>query len=328
MIRSYRSHAVLIAAAAGLAACSGGSSPDDSGTDSGSLSVSLMDAPVDNVAQVNLVITAISAKKVGDGPPMDLPLTETPFETDLLTLTDEDPALLVNGALMDPGEYEWLRMEVDAQLDQMIDDSHVINDNDEIKELFVPSGRVQLIGGFEIGAGESLEFMFDWDLRSGLVFPLGLGGPDNDAYVLKPTIRVLGIRLFDTLSGTVRMSTVTDPANDCNDDTEEGVEDYDIGNVVYIYEGHDVTPDDIDEEGDVAPYATVDAELNEAATDYEYSTVLPEGLYTVAFSCQAANDEPESNEIGNEDPTLDTVSFLPPVNIEIDGETPGVVVDF
>lgn len=327
MIRSYRSYPVLLAAAAGLAACSGGSSPNNTtGTDSASISVSLMDAPVDNVAQVNLVITAISAKKLGDEPPMDLPLTETPFETDLLTLTDEDPALLVNGALIEPGEYEWLRMEVDAELDQMVDDSHVITDNDELKELFVPSGRVQLIGGFDIGAGESIEFRFDWDLRSGLVHPRGLGGPDNESYLLKPTIRVIGTTLFDTLSGTVRMSTVTDSANECNLDND--VDDYDIGNVVYVYEGHDVIPDDIDEEADVTPLATVEAALNEAGTDYEYRTVLPEGRYTVAFSCQAGNDMPESNETGNGDPTLDTVSFLPAVNIEIDGEELGVVVDF
>lgn len=326
---------LLLATALGLGACSGSGSDSANnnggiggGSNSASLSISLMDAPVDDVAQVNLVITGLFLKPEGEGPAQELPLMETPFETDLLTLTDTDPALLVNNALIEPGAYEWLRMEVDAVIDESTEDSHVITDLSEEKELFVPSGRVQLVGGFEVGTGESVELLFDWNLRSGLVHPPGLGGRDRSVYLLKPTIRVIGTTVSDTLSGTVFMTTVMDELNECNTDNE--IMDYDLGNVVYIFEGHDVVPDDNDELDDVTPYATVEALLNEESTDYEYSTLLPAGTYTVAFTCQAGNDDAEFNETGNEDPLLDTVSFLPAVNITIggDAEEPGVVVDF
>lgn len=326
---------LVTTSAVALGACSGGSSdPANNGltgmndsNESASLSVSLMDAPVDDVTEVNLVITGLFLKPE-EGEAQELPLMETPFETDLLSLTDIDPALLVDGALIEAGAYEWLRMEVDAVIDSSTEDSHVITDLNEEKELFVPSGRVQLVGGFEVGTGESVELLFDWNLRSGLVHPPGLGGRDRSVYLLKPTIRVIGTTVADTLSGTVLMTTVMDELNECNTDNE--IMDYDLGNVVYIFEGHDVVPDDNDELDDVTPYATVEALLNEESTDYEYSTLLPAGLYTVAFTCQGGNDDAEFNETGNEDPMLDTVSFLPAVNIEIggDAEEPGVVVNF
>ncbi len=325
----------LLAASIGLAlaACSSSDSGNPSGpgstqpNNSAELSISLMDAPVDNAVEVNLEITGLFIKPE-DGPAEELPLTETPFETDLLTLTDENPALLVENALIEAGAYEWLRLEVNAVIDGSTDDSYVVNDVNEWKELFVPSGRVQLVGGFEVVANESVEFLFDWDLRSGLVLPPGLGGIGTDVYLLKPTIRVLDTNFRGRLSGTISMDTVMAPDNECDADSEPG--EYDVGNAVYIFAGTGVTPDDIDDEGDTAPIATVDAELSDDSTVYEYSTVLDEGDYTVAFTCQAANDDPEANDTGNEMEEDDTVAFVATADITIigDAEDPDVEVDF
>jgi len=111
--------------AAAIAACSGGSSAPTSSASSSNppgpatLSVSLMDAPVDDVASINLMITGLSIKP-SDGPAVDLPLADMPFEADLLTLTDSDPAVLVQNAVIEPGTYEWIRMYVDAEIDQSV----------------------------------------------------------------------------------------------------------------------------------------------------------------------------------------------------------------
>jgi hypothetical protein len=324
---------LLLPAAIGtaLAACSGSDSdPALTGDDAATLSISLMDAPVDDVSAVNLVITGLLLKAEGDGPAEELPLSETPFEVDMLTLTDDNAALLVDNALIAPGNYEWLRMTVNAEIDGSVADSNVVIEADGgVRELFVPSGRVQLIGGFEAGPNESIALSFDWNLREGLVHPPGLGGAGQDVYLLKPTIRVLGTTVYARLSGTITMDTVMHPDNDCNADVEGG--DYDVGNAVYVFEGFDVVPDDIDEEADVTPLTTVTAELSEDSTGYEYATSLPEGNYTVAFSCQAANDLAESNETGNEDPLDDTVAFLASgVNVTIPGDEDdgGVIVNF
>jgi hypothetical protein len=277
-----------------------------------------MDAPVDDVAAVNLEITAIWLKAEGDDTAIQLPLSETPFITDLLELTNDAPALLVENALIEAGSYEWLRMDVNADIDQMTDDSHVVGTDQGIYELFVPSGRVQLVGGFEVGEAESVELLFDWDVRSGLVHPPGLGGRDESVYLLKPTIRVVGVLLNSTLRGTIAMSTVIDVANNCNADSEVEM-NFDEGNTVYLFAGHDIVPDDLDEEMDVTPLATFDATPNEAG-DYTYSTSLDEGDYTVAFTCQARNDMPDAD---------DTIQFLPTThNITVDGTAAEITADF
>jgi hypothetical protein len=103
------------------------------------------------------------------------------------------------------------------------------------------------------------------------------------------------------LQGTIAAATVgtsLDPAaNNCAADDKV---DLTVGNVVYVFEGA-VTPDDVD--GTADPVATVKAKLD-AAGNYVYRTLLQPGTYTVVFSCEAGNDDPEAD---------DDISFLNPV---------------
>lgn len=316
--------AILATVTVGVAAgCSGGSS--ETSDEFASLSVSLMDAPVDDVKEVNVEITAIWLKSADedDGPPFQLPLEDAPLTVNLLELSDENAAILVDGALIGAGAYEWLAMDVNATIDNVFD-SYAVTITEEWKEIFVPSGRVRLVEGFEVEANQAAQLLFDWDLRKGLVYPPGLGG----GYILKPAFRVIDVTQFGTLSGAVAVDTVMLEANECNVDSE--VDDYDVGNVVYVFAGHDVVPDDIDEV-DPEPLATVDAVLNETSTHYEYRTLLPFGDYTVAFTCQGGNDLADADDTGNEDPMLDTVAFFEPAaNVTIGGapENLDVEVDF
>ena len=315
---------IIGGAALALAACSG-TGPDaaQSPTGNAELSISLMDAPVDDVLEVHVQITKLTLKPNGNGPAFDLPMETSPITVDLLELTEDNAAILVDGASIEPGAYNWLTMDVNASIDGVID-SYVVTDTGAWEEIVVPSGRVRLVSGFDVGASEALMLIFDWDLRKGLVHPPGRGG-----YILKPAFRVIGTEAFGRISGTIDVAAVTLAANDCNADSESG--DFDVGNTVYIFEGLDIVPDDLDEAGDVTPLATVDAVLSDDSTGYDYSTIVPFGDYTVAFSCQAANDEAETNETGNTDPADDTVSFFDPaVNVTL-SDTPGetsAIVDF
>jgi hypothetical protein len=181
---------------------------------------------------------------------------------------------------------------------------------------------VRLVSGFEATANAAMKLIFDWDLRQGLVPP-----PGQPGYFLKPAFRVIGTESFGKISGAIDVPTVMLAANDCNADTDP--DDIDVGNTVYIYQGLNVVPDDIDTLNDVTPYATVDAVLNAASTDYEYSVLLPFGDYTVAFTCQSANDGAETNETGNAVPADDTVHFfVPPSNVPLSNLLPTAVVDF
>jgi hypothetical protein len=277
-----------------LVACSGGGdSPAPTGPSK--ISISLMDAPVDGVTAVYVKITSMWIKPQG-GPAVQLPLTSTPMTVNLMELTDTNAAILIDEAVIEPGSYEWLAMDVAAE--RNVRDSYVMTETggEEEIELRVPSNRVRLVGGFEVPPNESLQLLFDWDMRQGLVYP-----PGQHQYMLKPAFRMLDVTAFGVLKGTIAAATVgtsLDPAvNNCASDDKV---DLKVGNVVYVFEGS-VTPDDIDGTGDAV--ATVEATPN-AAGDYVYRTLLEPGSYTVVFSCEAGNDDPEAD---------DDITFLNPV---------------
>jgi hypothetical protein len=293
----------LAAIAAATAACSGGGSD---GTPQGTtLSISLMDAAIDDVAEVNVEIAAIWLKPAGDGPAFRLPLTETPITVDLLAHSSENAAILVEEAVIEAGSYDWLLMDVNAEFDNVFD-SFVRTSMGGMEEIRVPSGRVRLVSGFDVAANQGAEFLFDWDLRRGLVDP-----PGQPGFLLKPAFRMIDVTEFGALHGTVAAAIVADTANDCNADS--AATDLAVGNSVYVYAGLDVEPDDIDGAG-VEPVTTVDAIDDDNDGDYEYRTLLAPGDYTIALTCQAANDLAETSETGNADPTLDTVEFITSVN--------------
>lgn len=281
-------------AIASLVGCSNGGG--DSPPSTSKLSISLMDAPVDGVTAVYVKITSMWIKPQGGGPAVQLPLTSTPMTVNLMALTDTNAAILIDEAVIEPGKYEWLAMDVAAE--RNVRDSYVLTETggEEEIELRVPSNRVRLVGGFEVPPNESLQLLFDWDMRKGLVYP-----PGQHQYMLKPAFRMLDVTAYGVLKGTIAAATVgtsLDPAvNNCASDDKV---DLDVGNVVYVFEG-DVTPDDVDGTGDAV--ATVEAERN-AAGDYEYRTLLQPGTYTVVFSCEAGNDDPEAD---------DDITFLKPV---------------
>jgi hypothetical protein len=254
-----------------------------------------MDAPVDGVTAVHVRITGILLKPES-GPALPLTLVNGPRTVNLLELTDTNAAILVDDAPIEPGRYEWLAMDVAAEHDNVMD-SYVMTATGGQEELRVPSGRVRLVSGFDIPVNQATRFLFDWDVRSGLVDPPGLPG-----YLLKPAFRMLEVTAYGALSGTVAAETITMAANACNTDDAN----LDLGNVVYVFAGSNVTPDDIDGTDD--PVATAD--VIPVNGIYSYRVALTPGDYTVAFTCQAADDEPETNE---------TIAFLPAVNVVMTG---------
>jgi hypothetical protein len=277
-----------------LMACSGGSG-DPAPTGPSKISISLMDAPVDGVTAVYVKITSMWIKPQG-GPAVQLPLTTTPMTVNLMELTDKNAAILIDEAVIEPGSYEWLSMDVAAE--RNVRDSYVMTEagGEEEIELRVPSNRVRLVGGFEVPPNKSLQLLFDWDMRKGLVYPPGQG-----QYMLKPAFRMLDVTAYGELKGTIAAATVgtsLDPAvNNCASDDKVNL---DVGNVVYVFGGN-VTPDDVDGTGDAL--ATVKATRNSAG-DYVYRTLVEPGTYTVVFSCEAGNDDPEAE---------DDITFLNPV---------------
>ena len=295
----------VLAAASLLAGCGGGGGGGGS-SQASSLSVSLMDAPVDGVTAVYVKITAMWIKPQGSGPAVQLPMPNGPMTVNLMGLTDKNAAILVDNAAIAPGSYDWIAMDVAAE--QGVRDSYVITSTGGEQEvetdLRVPSGRFRLVSGFTVPENQAVKLLFDWDMRQGLVYP-----PGQNQYFLKPAFRMIDVTAFGALQGTIKAATVGTSLdatqNSCAKDNNT---DLDVGNVVYVFSGAGVAADDIDGTGD--PVATIPATRNSAG-DYVYRTLIAPGTYSVAFTCQAGNDDPDTDETG----TPNEIKFLPEVDV-------------
>ena len=275
-----------------VAGCSGGSSSDDT-----SLSLSLIDRPIDGISELNITITEFWIKPQGSGPAFQLDMVDTPVTVNLLALTPENPALFVDRANIPAGTYNWLEMRVD---DSSAATANAITDDGLMQqvEIDVPGDRIRLINGLEFEPNESVHLSFDWDVRRGLTEAVG-----RNLYILKPVIRALGIVEFGSVVGNISSASVLAAENDCNADDEID-EDYDTGNVVYIFEG-DVSPGEM---GVFDPYATFEAEDIDNDGDYEYRASLIPGTYTVAATCQGGLDSDADDGLNP------TIFFLEPLS--------------
>lgn len=283
-----------------LTAC-GGSSSSDPEPATGTLTVGVTDAPVSDVDQVVVEFSGVTVKP-REGEQITIEFDE-PNSVDLLALDGPQTETLLDGEEMDAGEYNWIQLEVNAV--EGTQDSFVITDTGQQIELEVPSGGLRLVSGFTITQNQETSFIIDWDVRQGLTAPA-----NQDSWKLTPALRIIDSTEFGDIAGTVAVGLVEDGS--CTNDLAE-----DTGNAVYIYEGLDVTPNDIDQTDD-DPVATGGVTQDENG-NYTYSvTFLSPGDYTVAFTCQADDDEPD---------TEDDITFAGSANATVeDGEE--TVVDF
>jgi hypothetical protein len=298
-----RAPGVSAAIAVFVAGCSGGSG---GGSGTGTLSLSIMDAPVYDVTQVWVTFTGVSLKPQGSGPAIDIDFA-APVSVDLLSLTADNAETLLDTYSVPAGSYNWLELHVNAEHDGTFD-SYAVLQNGGVEEIEVeiPSGGLRLVSGLTITADQETSFLIDWNLHEGLVDPVGLQG-----LFLRPALRVIDMTKYGTLSGTVAMTHVV--AAGCTSDLN-----LDVGNEIYIYSGLNATADDFDAT-DPQPVATAAVTQNQTG-DYVYKTLLSPGDYTVAFTCQAIDDLPGTDE---------AIVFVQPTNANAtlaDGQT--LSIDF
>lgn len=195
-----------------------------------------------------------------------------------------------------------MRLKVNAEFDD-VQDSYIVFDDGSEHELRVPSGSesgLKLIRGFTVASGGATNFTVDFDLRKSVV------GPKSDGYHLKPVLRLVDNLEVGTISGTVAPELVT--ANGCTGDPNTGA-----GNAVYVYTGANTPPEDMSSSGTSSagdqPLTSAAVTLNGDSGAYEYTAAfLPTGAYTLAFTCQASEDDPE---VGDE-----SIAFVSPAGSE------------
>ncbi|VAW84150.1 hypothetical protein MNBD_GAMMA18-902 [hydrothermal vent metagenome] len=255
-----------------LIGCSGDT---DLTVNDGGITLAITDAAVDDASAIVIEFSSIEFK----------PRTESSFvinldppkRINLLALQGGQFELLLSNKPIDSGTYSWIRLKVNALENTM--DSYVVSGTGGNHSLYMPSSNeagLTLNQGFTISATGGIHLTIDFDLRKSITAP---ELPDTN-YILKPSLR----QVMTNKSGHIR-GTVSSEA--MQGDLCTGT-----GYAVYAYEGLNITPDDVDNIG-VEPITT--SLLTD--TTFAYSLgFLAEGSYTIAFTCDAANDLPGSSE--------------------------------
>lgn len=267
-----------------LAAC--GSSNSSS---TGSLSLSVTDAPVDKADNVFVEFHGVEIKPA-NGKSTTFDFTErcdldpASCQIDLLALTNGTSELILNNEVVTSGQYNWLRLLVNAE--ENVRDSYIVINGEEF-ELRIPSGAqsgLKINNGFVVPAGGEASFTIDFDLRRSVHDPVG-----TDDYILRPTLRMVDNSATGTLSGNVDTSFFA--SGDCT-------------GAVYVFaDGTVDAPDDVDGEG-FGPDPITSALVKDDGVHSYNVSLLSEGDYLIAFTCDALADSPE---IDDDDAT---VSFL------------------
>jgi hypothetical protein len=280
-------HALPVAALAGLlAGCGGGGSGD-----SGRVTVSLTDAPVDVAQEIWVKVTGVAFKPEGSAPEVVQNFSSRTLN--LLEYQQGDVAVLLDDVPFAAGRYQWLRLIIESEPN--VRDSYAMVNGSEC-ELRVPSGAesgLKMNRGFTIPADGSLALTIDFDLRQSLRAPpgqgSGTGGACTQGYLLRPTLRLVDDAIVGAISGTVSF--------------EAGVPPEGCLPKVYLFAGA-VVPDDVEDAGatpDVDPLAVVGVDMPDGAVSGTYrAAFIPAGSYTAAFTC---SDDTEADE---------TLIFAPP----------------
>jgi hypothetical protein len=297
------SRLVLVGAITALLAACGGSDGDSIQT--GTLKLGVTDAPVDVATEVVVLFTGVELKPVG-GQAFSIDFAQ-PSSIDLLDQQGTQRAMLLDGATVPAGNYEWLRLKVNAEPN--VDDSYIAINAGERCELRIPSGSesgLKVIRGFTVGVGSVTDMTIDFNLRKSVVQPPGQQADaatcGGQAYLLKPVLRVVDNLQVGTISGNVDPNLVA--AGTCPTSTA-------TPGKVYLYGPYGATdtvlpPDDLDEnpeDGDPITTASVDA-----AANYAYTIgFVPAGNYVVAYTCDA---DDATQDAGAADAT-EVVTFEP-----------------
>ena len=311
--RSF-STSLVMAALATLSACGGSDDKiEDQPTPTMStFSLSVSDAPVDDASEV--VVYFDEVELIGNESPITFSVEDEngdPRSIDLLLLPGEQFEVIVEDTEIPVGDYDQLRLSV-------TEDSYIVT-NEGTYPIRVPSGELKL-DGFTAQPNFDAAYTVEFDLRKSLVDPVG-----QEVIMLKPR----GIRLVlnddvGTLNGTIDSTLVMDEK--CAVKT-----DIFVGNAVYIYEGEqnllDALGDDADagvDDTELRPFTVVPVTYSESDETFNFTAgFMPQGEYSLSFSCTALFDEPETDEDAEDGFFLQTID----VATVVAGDTTTVTIE-
>jgi hypothetical protein len=202
--------------------------------------------------------------------------------------SDNGLVRLFTSETLPEGSYTGVRLLFDE--DRRDDAFVTLSNGTEFPLNLAESDYAPLSFNIDDNDNSSDSFTLVLDLRQSLSF-----NDDNDEYTLTPVMRTAVTADMSRIDGNVSVSCLA------GDSLGRGA--------VYLYQGQDVTPDDIDG-ADVEPFATSPLFTNTNGQSFFYSLrYLPAGDYTVAVTCNGNDDDPLAD---------DDLRFRDSANIELD----------
>lgn len=253
-----------------LAGCGGGS-----GGSGATMSLSVGDAPVDGAEKVVVSFSGVELTANG-GNPVTINFA-APKTIDLLNDSGTASALLFSQPIP-AGSYGQVRLLVIADGDPS--NSYIVLSDGSMHGLTVPSGAqtgLKLVTGFDVPSSGVVDYTIDFDLRQAIECPAGM----SPACLLKPVERLVNNASVGNIQGQVSNTLVTATCTPG----------------VYLYAGNVTAPEDMNSSapaGDTnQPIASKVPVATSTPPFYYQFTFLTPGTYTVAFTCQAAQDNPD-----------------------------------
>lgn len=300
-------------ATAALSGC-GGDAPVAGTT----LTLGLTDAPVDEAEAVVVSFSAVELLDTDGGVAERIEFVPA-ASVDLLDQQGGAQFLLLEEREVAPGVYPEIRLVIENQANASCKQAQSNPDHpayitvDGVDHpLIIPGGGsagLRLRGPLTVDVGQQARYTIDFDLRKSIA-QRGTTG----CYNLKPVLRLVESAEAGLLSGSVDAALLADSA--CSSDPVTGQ-----GAAVYLFAGANVAPDDFDGAGaEPVTTALLQPVIQDGATvSFTYAAgFLEAGAYTVALSCRAGEDLPDSD---------DALDFVQPGNAEVrSGQT--TVFDF
>ena len=272
----------LISTATLLVACNSGSS-DSAFENTGTLSLNLSDAPIDEARHVYVSLEGVSLNYEDSGW-VDYDFGEVQ-KIDLLSLQSGNTLPLLDSLQAFPGDYQ-VRLNIFSNNDITPDNSIVLEEDGVEYEMTIPSGEqtgLKLTSPITVQANRASDYTIDFDVRKSVV---KRGQGHN--YALRPTLRLINNSASGEISGQISDTSLLN--TNCSD------EDPLTYNTIYVFEGTDTLPDDIGSTGEQA-ITTAPVIFDEQSGIYSYTaSLLPLGNYTVALTCNSDLEEIEADD--------------------------------
>ena len=311
--RTGKTLALAIAALFGIAGCGG--SDSDQGELIGYLSLGVSDGAMHDAERICIAFDEVELK--GKGAPMTIYPGENEGDViiiDLLDFQGANAAPLLFNEPIPAGEYNWLRLGVNADRASMGgsgpasgtctgEQSYIEMKGGTTYNLYIPSGEesgLKFVNGITIPVNRTATYTAEFDLMLSIRDKPGL---DPDVR-LRPTVRLVSDIEVGTLTGVVDETLATDAV----------CQEPDNGPSVYVF-NDGITPNSIDADpADDDPIATAMVEErmhDDGTTTWDYTIgFLLTGNYKVAFTCDGETFEPlDGKPVTIDTGVTKTVSF-------------------